>query len=250
MLLLYHHLRYFDNLTCPIYIPLCFYFICCSDRQSSILLYIYIPLCFYFIIQSTRELYTRGKFTFHYASTLSLCLSRAKAMSTRFTFHYASTLSTVASSNGVVTTAFTFHYASTLSHIELYIGDGQINLHSTMLLLYHLLTDFWKQVKNYLHSTMLLLYRKPGGLVVFRELIYIPLCFYFIKGVSRYICTFSWFTFHYASTLSAGMRLLSQTDFYLHSTMLLLYLRQLLTCQKPNLIYIPLCFYFITRTAL
>ena len=38
------------NLRCPIYIPLCFYFIWCADMTSgSLKHFIYIPLCFYFI---------------------------------------------------------------------------------------------------------------------------------------------------------------------------------------------------------
>ena len=121
---------------------------------------------------------------------------------------------------------FTFHYASTLSKMR---------------------KAGWKVTRLYLHSTMLLLYLCCSMRFLPRWMIYIPLCFYFIKktglifpsGITNLHSTmlllyrFSpraerilWptFTFHYASTLSRlGDRLRNSV------------------CA----IYIPLCFYFI-----
>ena len=54
-----------------IYIPLCFYFIRFWMNMISSKSTIYIPLCFYFIRLRRDTKFLRGKFTFHYASTLS-----------------------------------------------------------------------------------------------------------------------------------------------------------------------------------
>ena len=102
----------------------------CPDYQ------IYIPLCFYFI-------------------RISLC---AQDVGLRFTFHYASTLSMDDIKLKPCPFWFTFHYASTLSK------------------------------------------KRPMHLPV--TFIYIPLCFYFIKGDILEIEEYHPFTFHYASTLS------------------------------------------------
>ena len=56
----------------------------------------------------------------------------------RFTFHYASTLSLSACAHNKIHHTFTFHYASTLSRLWRRIGEIWIYLHSTMLLLYRL----------------------------------------------------------------------------------------------------------------
>ena len=101
---------------------------------------------------------------------------------------------------------------------------------------------------SHLHSTMLLLYL-----------------------ISNACCpVFSVFTFHYASTLSVPEDLARQYRLYLHSTMLLLYLNTICVFASTspiftfhyastlsaialvapaiqNLIYIPLCFYFILQ---
>ena len=74
-----------------------------------------------------------------------------------------------------------------------------------------------------LHSTMLLLYPQRGSGRIPGDLIYIPLCFYFI-GICVWLSgTCCRFTFHYASTLSHPARWLRKKWLYLHSTMLLLY---------------------------
>ena len=110
MLLLYPLLRSIRFVSLQIYIPLCFYFIC--DVAGCLILSdtIYIPLCFYFIdkfandaIQGVLDLHSTmlllyrnqdgrnnrgyGRFTFHYASTLSslitcICLIRSNLHST------------------------------------------------------------------------------------------------------------------------------------------------------------------------
>ena len=102
------------NLFLIIYIPLCFYFIttvCRPSRRMNhlhstmLLLYlkrvfncacvliIYIPLCFYFITLSGERYRVFTRFTFHYASTLSVVTTFTTYQLTEFTFHYASTLS-------------------------------------------------------------------------------------------------------------------------------------------------------------
>ena len=75
--------------------------------------------------------------------------------------------------------------------------------------------------------------------------IYIPLCFYFIWiGFDNHDLV-SWFTFHYASTLSWTADPEKLWDRYLHSTMLLLYQFAYEVRNNMGEIYIPLCFYFI-----
>ena len=150
-----------------------------GDRVVFFELRIYIPLCFYFINLGRDYINVVNKFTFHYASTLSL--------------PYAFLI---------------------LKHR---------NLHSTMLLLYridsHRLGD---QFRN-LHSTMLLLYHDGTCNRGVGTVIYIPLCFYFIR-IDKCVKT-------------------DTTD--LHSTMLLLYRSGRRQNVHTKQIYIPLCFYFI-----
>ena len=106
------------------------------------------------------------RFTFHYASTLSIWKTSG-GFFLLFTFHYASTLSFAITPPPKPTHRFTFHYASTLSIWISRPAQSHPNLHSIMLLLYldHGLC--------HLHSLF----------------IYIPLCFYFIeeKGKTRWM---------------------------------------------------------------
>ena len=187
-----------------------------------------------------------------------------------FTFHYASTLSEFANQCGkkiliYIPLCFYFIEVSVLHNV------AYINLHSTMLLLYRgCAADEFRRIRliyiplcfyfiaclrsshilySHLHSTMLLLYL--GNRIRYQRLrqIYIPLCFYFIPLRAVQHCRWSTFTFHYASTLSDLANRLTWTMIRdLHSTMLLLY-RSLRTCECGdwNWIYIPLCFYFISR---
>ena len=120
-----------------IYIPLCFYFIGSRSalppgwsvnlHSTMLLLYpssssslfqrflIYIPLCFYFINNIYPFHSSLWKFTFHYASTLSLSPLSNGIGYPSFTFHYASTLSVPVKIVFKSSKKFTFHYASTLS---------------------------------------------------------------------------------------------------------------------------------------
>ena len=93
MLLLYRQCSMKMAALTMIYIPLCFYFILPTESGPRARHLIYIPLCFYFI--GRREWLHSGtaQFTFHYASTLSLAIRKARLCRYRFTFHYASTLS-------------------------------------------------------------------------------------------------------------------------------------------------------------
>ena len=163
------------------------------------------------------------KFTFHYASTLSMLSVASWAAFFKFTFHYASTLSDVSGWIICRSLSFTFHYASTLSKSPVNTGQWTTHLHSTMLLLYLLKVIPLRLPLTHLHSTMLLLY--PGDCL---SVIGVKLFTF------HYASTLSWwsspdphhtrsFTFHYASTLSIMPSWVSYVRSNLHSTMLLLY---------------------------
>ena len=144
---------------CPIYIPLCFYFI--------LVLVSSVPHCtqFTFHYASTlsfseyRYSFDTAIFTFHYASTLSLLPISVTDQYSKFTFHYASTLSPSLDPSKLDHDIFTFHYASTLSGTEISRQVSDLDLHSTMLLLYLQGFRLLCLTIRYLHSTMLLLYR-------------------------------------------------------------------------------------------
>ena len=165
---------------------------------------IYIPLCFYFIQGLPPGRSARLLFTFHYASTLSDCLKAMNMILCLFTFHYASTLSRRVLFFCHNLRIFTFHYASTLSRHSFLPPLLFLHLHSTMLLLYLIPVDtapttisiftfhyastlservpgVWSYKCN-LHSTMLLLYPERRRGLFKRWMIYIPLCFYFMKN--------------------------------------------------------------------
>ena len=236
---------------------------------------IYIPLCFYFISLPAASNACSSIFTFHYASTLSASalVDNIDALH-QFTFHYASTLSKEEEqvtifvkylhstmlllylawqtmsrllirfiyiplcfyfiltgwSPSAFRLPFTFHYASTLSPCSKCSVYHLLYLHSTMLLLYRVLGWGLRKQELDLHSTMLLLY--------------LPLSEVLLPCMST-------FTFHYASTLSrrkrsCGIELLSFT-FHYASTLSSLQLTHYYTL---DIIYIPLCFYFIRAYAL
>ena len=128
-----------------IYIPLCFYFIRRFAVVNNRTGFIYIPLCFYFITFRPSSLRLASKFTFHYASTLSVKTRSGNVGLFVFTFHYASTLSYCNSASRLLFTylhsimlllyqihchrkisryKFTFHYASTLSQKGTSPGTG------------------------------------------------------------------------------------------------------------------------------
>ena len=143
---------------------------------------IYIPLCFYFI-------------------------SKSRACSS-------------------VLIRFTFHYASTLSMIQ-YYSQKDVSLIYIPLCFYFI----WVY----------------GNAWVYGDAIYIPLCFYFIEMKAPKNLYNSLFTFHYASTLSMWMpeACPQQTAFTFHYASTLSNTVNLSEC--PNVIYIPLCFYFIPQ---
>ena len=141
-------------------------------------------------------------FTFHYASTLSwrrsqkartrrylhstmllLYLNAMKCSSLypSFTFHYASTLSVPSFACPSIICPFTFHYASTLSE------SAEKNMNTMLIFTFHYASTL--SVYNWIKTRSIL--------------IYIPLCFYFIRPERLRCLMRSQFTFHYASTLSS-----------------------------------------------
>ena len=120
----------------PIYIPLCFYFI---RRQLKILYQehmIYIPLCFYFIDFARYFAKLIGKFTFHYASTLSLIRQQYPIFCSLIYIPLCFYFIPIVYKARQPCIQFTFHYASTLSRETVICGSSNVYLHSTMLLLY------------------------------------------------------------------------------------------------------------------
>ena len=115
-----------------------------------------------------------------------------------------------------------------------------------MLLLYLFQNRWFVKEEINLHSIMLLLYQRSHQRSGTLFLIYIPLCFYFIKmccitfltpanlhsimlllyrGIKRVRRGWALSTFHYASTLSMAEVGFNKLQIHLHSIMLLLYLR-------------------------
>ena len=123
---------------------------------------------------------SENHFTFHYASTISPVRQAVEVRHSVFTFHYASTISTSANSSQTAEQNFTFHYASTISGKRWKIHSYLTSLHSTMLLLYPLKYGYNEK----------------------ENILYIPLCFYYIWNRSGKDSISYPFTFHYASTIS------------------------------------------------
>ena len=187
--------------------------------------FIYIPLCFYFILADAGIL----------QQTISIYIPLC------FYFILPRFSGSLPESRIYIPLCFYF--------IEVECEDlkpQEINLHSTMLLLYRYLSAWMRATRSNLHSTMLLLYLIPTAAFIRDFSIYIPLCFYFIVGVDTTQTEFN-------SDLHSTMLLLYRytffiamtTDLYLHSTMLLLYRPYIKTKSSACSIYIPLCFYFI-----
>ena len=130
---------------------------------------------------STETLCNCILFTFHYASTLSICLMKWSWKEREFTFHYASTLSFIpdyfVEVDFFIYIPLCFYFiliremrqeAQEIIYIPLcfyfitvvitYPLTFLHNLHSTMLLLYQVPEDRWDRSVCNLHSTMLLLY--------------------------------------------------------------------------------------------
>ena len=250
-----------------IYIPLCFYFIGRAGRWRG----------WWWYLHSTMLLLYHAPEGQHYESKYNL-------HSTMLLLYHNSFFTSSSAPHIYIPLCFyfikpafspcasaSFHLHSTMlllyRKVRIFICQRHPNLHSTMLLLYpkRQCVDIYGYTN--LHSTMLLLYLPPAGgretcIYIYiplcfyfirapvpgnlqMELIYIPLCFYFITKAAAYFPSFTAFTFHYASTLSAIPGIPSVTFPDLHSTMLLLYLSVPLSLTVSFLIYIPLCFYFI-----
>ena len=123
---------------------------------------------------------------------------------------------------------FTFHYASTLSQ--------PVGRHPGRE------TPFTFHYASTLSGS-------HGRLLAFQGIF----TFHYASTLSRMPCRYrrgrKEFTFHYASTLSPGCSIAVTGVSNLHSTMLLLYRRSGRTGCCIRFIYIPLCFYFISRFA-
>ena len=188
--------------------------------------YIYIPLCFYFISRAHHPPWALCRFTFHYASTLSIPLSTYSRRWSAFTFHYASTLSVGQGLDLCRDTIFTFHYASTLSwspslvsvetvkftfHYASTLSVSSCMSYESFCFIYIPLCFYFiidrqtakKLREQDLHSTMLLLYHNPHA---FTKSFLEQFTFHYASTLSdsgrihtfrKYV-----FTFHYASTLS------------------------------------------------
>ena len=142
--------------------------------------------------------------------------------------------------------SFTFHYASTLSVPQILDQVLDSHLHSTMLLLYPIMTAMRGCPAMLIYIPLCFYFivsdRQDAQIVT---IIYIPLCFYFIEifdhsvvpavdhlhstmlllylGANCPISCAIKFTFHYASTLSHFFCKPNVSITDLHSTMLLLY---------------------------
>ena len=143
-----------------------------------------------------------SKFTFHYASTLSLPFACFHFFLSVFTFHYASTLSVPSLTSLTYINIFTFHYASTLS------ATPQVYKTRFVIFTFHYAST---------------LSRSWQAWFCYYCFIYIPLCFYFILLALLYrsalpiyipLC-FYFISFPKVTAFSAWSNL--------HSTMLLLY---------------------------
>ena len=211
--------------------------------------FLYIPLCFYFI-RYLRYVVTRC-FALH---SIMLLLYRARSW-----LRYCASFLYI---------PLCFYFISWTTSWQSTPGRS---LHSIMLLLYQLRVP-WKCHKQIaLHSIMLLLYPTPASAIRATWVLYIPLCFYFIAEaehfhVSAPISTFHYAstlslsggrrpvpsspsTFHYASTLSLLKLDPTNTQLSLHSIMLLLYLVRHTSALDIIILYIPLCFYFISSSS-
>ena len=187
---------------------------------------IYIPLCFYFIDigewPSCNISLIYIPLCFYFIEDGSI----GKMQYYVFTFHYASTLS------GIRTVVLFVGSSIYIPLCFYFIPRGSRHLCLTM---------------KYLHSTMLLLYRWRLLVVISPCPIYIPLCFYFIrnfrKSAELSLYLHSTMLLLYLCFLTFRIAVWS----YLHSTMLLLYLHCICMIIDQHIIYIPLCFYFITK---
>ena len=246
MLLLYLFCFEIDNSIILIYIPLCFYYIGLVhpvQHQENIHLHSTMLLLYQWNRRESWKpcIYLHSTMLLLYHSSF---LHRF-VVSSSFTFHYASTISRLGENHysGII------DLHSTMLLLYPFSGVGYSPMNpiyiplcfyyirypeeekSTCIGIYIPLCFYYILVllsKPFalgwnLHSTMLLLYPPLRLWSMSPRIIYIPLCFYYIKPVYDQEDVCVWFTFHYASTISA------HPGEYI-----------------PSLhIYIPLCFYYI-----
>ena len=181
MLLLYPLTPIINHYPDRIYIPLCFYFIITDSQFIQACKLIYIPLCFYFI--AWRPYANKGGTRIY----IPLCFYFIRPES-----HLSFLLFLI-----YIPLCFYFILPCIPQRCEV-----QLDLHSTMLLLYPQTGIAAAAAVVYLHSTMLLLYHMRHAFWCYEHLL---------------------FTFHYASTLSEDRLHVLVLRLHLHSTMLLLY---------------------------
>ena len=159
-----------------IYIPLCFYF---NDRriyQNIRLICIYIPLCFYFNSFCPTMQNPHPIFTFHYASTLIPVAHYSRLILILIYIPLCFYFNRFPAVKSNVFVKFTFHYASTLIQTAVY---------------YWYLQSWF--TFHYASTLMTHSPRTPSE----KELIYIPLCFYFNWHITNTSC----FKTHLHSTM-------------------------------------------------
>ena len=122
---------------CIIYIPLCFYFIGRGDTDRPRRIQIYIPLCFYFIDKADMGLYQESGIYIPLCFYFIRDWDWSTAFTAKFTFHYASTLS-MSESLGFLVVILIYIPLCFYFILTEVLGIAQPirNLHSTMLLLY------------------------------------------------------------------------------------------------------------------
>ena len=187
---------------------------------------IYIPLCFYFIIPAPQSLPTALRIYIPLCFYFIAVAPDGMSMSVRiyiplcFYFIVPGCLLPPPGSGIYIPLCFYFISACLLS----YPYRPQFTFHYASTL-----------------SELVCISEHTGAII------YIPLCFYFIQEEEIGTAEESIFTFHYASTLSVQVVSTVIESIHLHSTMLLLYRGSLRRRISFTSIYIPLCFYFITK---
>ena len=181
MLLLYLNCEKYDSANYSIYIPLCFYFIELSEQRGADVI----------------------KFTFHYASTLSIRREKEALGITPIyiplCFYFIFSQSAGISVSYPIYIPLCFYFITKENHqfrMECYIyiplcfyfisGVPVIPIHLVQIYIplcfYFIVVAICSLIGTLdLHSTMLLLYPDPAARVPTAVFIYIPLCFYFIK---------------------------------------------------------------------
>ena len=188
--------------------------------------FIYIPLCFYFIC-FTKKVFVYPVSYLHSIMLLLYRLMLKKWKAKRYHLHSIMLL---------------------LYLLQTIRDERQYKIYIPLCFYFIWYIKNNSTWENNLHSIMLLLYQMAYRIWVAVLQIYIPLCFYFIYRTFSANTGCYLFTFHYASTLSepSATRKITVTIFTFHyaSTLSVKPVAQRNNC---GLIYIPLCFYFISK---